>query len=157
MQDLYDRQVKACQVLEGAETNFMKTAAKNQMNKRKAEAKKKGKKGKETDGKAEENGLREDAQSPAGYDAEKRAVTGLEGLVAKKDRPTRKLSAIPFMGKKVDSIDWAKDELVEVKDKLEDVRSKMGHLPAEGSAFIQFHSQIAASVKSYTRGCYTSS
>lgn len=63
-------------------------------------------------------------------------------------RPTHKIESswLPFSGKKVDTIDWCKEELVTVIKSLEEERATLLSRPAGSAAFIQFHNQIAAHI-----------
>lgn len=64
----------------------------------------------------------------------------------KKDRPTHRLGKIPLIGKKVDTIEWARSELETSIPQIE--KSQAGHLKAEGAVlpavFVEFTTQQAA-------------
>ena len=64
----------------------------------------------------------------------------------KKDRPTHRLGKIPFIGKKVDTIEWTRSELTTSVPKIE--KSQATHLKSEGtllpSVFVEFSTQQAA-------------
>ncbi|KDQ58423.1 hypothetical protein JAAARDRAFT_667498 [Jaapia argillacea MUCL 33604] len=142
--DLYDRRMAACNKLESAETSLLNTATKLR-NKQ----------------------LKKDVERDIGL---------AEKLVPKKKRPTHRLPlgfmpfSLPFVGQEVDSINWARDEIVRLNEELaagrktlrKDVaftsRSRPESLPSDGSgatpteqtypplssAFILFNKQIAA-------------
>ncbi|GAA5911541.1 uncharacterized protein JCM6883_005788 [Sporobolomyces salmoneus] len=123
--DLYDRRLKACKKLECAETKLLKLATK-------AIAKNEKKK-KETP--------QLDHESERGEIAR---------WVPTKKRPTHKLGPLGLWGKKVDTIDWAREEIRETTEKLDREREIMNgdhgdkeYSPQSG-AFIQFHTQMAA-------------
>lgn len=86
-----------------------------------------------------------------------------EQLVPKEKRPTHRLPplsflpfGLPFMGKKVDSIEWAREEIVETTKLLNEGRAKLRAdiakpgigddetYPPLNSAFILFNQQISA-------------
>lgn len=139
MPDIHDRRLKACNKLESAEKNLLQTAAKLHL---------KGKAPNQTetaDGKPDPN------------------LPLAEQLVPRDQRPTHRLPpfkflpfGLPFMGEKVDTIDWCKNEIVETNRLLEEARGKLRedidrpgvgedeHYPPLNSAFILFNQQIAA-------------
>ncbi|GLB42058.1 putative extracellular tail, of 10TM putative phosphate transporter [Lyophyllum shimeji] len=99
--DIHDRRIAACNKLEAAETALMKTAAKLRF----ADRKKTGKKG----------GKSADVEaSPAlGTDAV---------IVPREQRPQHRLGMIPFFGEKVDTIEWAREEIRVCTELLEQGR-----------------------------------
>ncbi|KAK9479769.1 hypothetical protein V1514DRAFT_366518 [Lipomyces japonicus] len=66
------------------------------------------------------------------------------------DRPTHRLRlsrwfvGIPFISRKVDTIDWARTELNRLNKEIEDMQENETRFPLLNSAFIQFNSQVAA-------------
>ncbi|KIM46819.1 hypothetical protein M413DRAFT_16459 [Hebeloma cylindrosporum] len=108
--DIYDRRTAACAKLESAETQLLRTAAKLRL-------------------KAAKEGAQKDA-APA--DAESRAIPA-EIEVPESDRPTHKLGSIPFFGQKVDSINWAREEIVECTRLLEEKRAYINAADEHGS------------------------
>jgi len=103
MPALYNRRLKACKVLESAETSLLHKAIK----------------------KASKN---KNSFTPAN-DPEAARNALLEELVPRKDRPSRRLPpfswfpfSIPFMGKKVDTIEWAREQVHELNAQLEQRR-----------------------------------
>lgn len=68
--------------------------------------------------------------------------------VARKERPTHKLGIVPFIGKRVDTIEWCREEIVRLNKLIEEKRHEIqvdSHkYPPQNSAFILFHDQIAA-------------
>lgn len=66
--------------------------------------------------------------------------------VPQKKRPTHKLGKFGLYGKKVDSIDWAREEIVKTTQELETERGLLGgdKYPYDSAVFIEFHSQMAA-------------
>ena len=109
MPDIYDRRIAACSKLESAETQLLRTAAKLRLKAEKARAQK--------------------GAAPA--DAES-ATAEIE--VPESDRPTHKLGSIPFFGKKVDSINWAREEIVECTRLLDEKRALISAADEHGSA-----------------------
>ena len=123
--DLYERRLKACDMLEKAETKLLGIAAIAHL--------------KESD-KAEESSspisissgsseFNKSTKSP--IDKERGAsVSRAEELVPDKERPThrRPIGGLPFslplIGKKVDTIDWARQEILETTKELE-IRRKV--------------------------------
>ncbi|KAF8155669.1 hypothetical protein B0H34DRAFT_751686 [Crassisporium funariophilum] len=97
--DIYDRRLAACAKLESAETQLLRTAAKLRL-----AAAKKGGKGASTD-----------------VESSKSPVTQIE--VPESERPTHKLGSIPFFGQKVDTIQWAREEIVTCTKLLEEGRN----------------------------------
>lgn len=141
--DVYDRRTKACNKLESAQTSLLAIAAKLAVIKNK-------------------NGGLEKTSSA---DPE-RGITLSETHVPREKRPSHRLPwkfmpfALPFIGEKVDSIDWARKEIVETNRILEAERRSIGQQSNKdedaeisekkqsyaplSSAFITFNQQIAA-------------
>lgn len=123
--DLFDRRQKACNKLESAETKLLKLATK--------QIRKNNKKG--TD--APEL----DAEASKGE---------ITRYVPQKKRPTHKLGPLGLWGEKVDTIEWAREEIVKTNRELEEKREVLfgeqrnEKYPPESAAFIQFHTQVAA-------------
>ena len=109
MPDVYNDRMNACNKLESAETSLLKTAAKIQTEKKK-------KLGKEADVPAT-------AQSEESLNSG-RDLSLADRLVPRDERPTHRLPlgflpfGLPFISKKVDSIDWAKDEIQRTNNEL---------------------------------------
>lgn len=122
MPDLYERRLKACAVLESAETSLLNTATKLRNKRLKAEAKSQ-KKGKQPETNSDNRPLTD----PSVADTE-RNVSLAEQLVPKAKRPTHRLPvgplpfSLPLIGKKVDSIDWARAEIIETSADLKERR-----------------------------------
>ena len=129
---LYERRDKACAKLEAAETGLMKKAAKQKL---------------KADKKAKKSKGGESGMEMAANDQEF-STSLAEKYIAKKDRPTHRQHnlplPIPFYGKKVDSIDWAKEEILTTDRELTTLQGTIDKLPPQGAAFIQFNSQIGA-------------
>lgn len=122
--------------LESAQTNLMRQAADNVANE-----KKKRDAGKEVP--AYDPGYTDDAQ----------ANEVAYKYVSRKNRPQHRLPAaswlfsLPnwlFIGKKVDTIDWCKDELERLDEKIDAARKSPDQFKKGNSAFVQFNRQIAA-------------
>jgi hypothetical protein len=142
--DVYDERLQACNKLESAELALIRTAAKI----RRKQIKKAGKK-----------------SEPAELEANDAQLA--DQLVPRKKRPTHCIKpkflpfGLPFIGKKVDSIEWAKEEIIRTSEVLKEGRAtlededmhKMSQgeaskksftYPPVNSAFVLFHNQIAA-------------
>ncbi|VTO92630.1 unnamed protein product [Fusarium graminearum] len=86
-------------------------------------------------------------------DSEKFNSSGIwEKFVSESDRPTHRL---PYEGlhwlppiapfsKKVDTITWCREQLDELNTRIEEQKGLYDRLPPANSAFVQFHTQIAA-------------
>ncbi|KAG0148858.1 hypothetical protein CROQUDRAFT_669563 [Cronartium quercuum f. sp. fusiforme G11] len=61
-----------------------------------------------------------------------------------KKRPQHKLGFFGLWGKKVDTIEWATEEIVESSKELDQLRDKINECPTHNAAFIEFKTQIAA-------------
>lgn len=148
MPDIYNDRLAATKKLESAETTMIKTAAKL---KRKDEKAAKKKNGATLDDKWTSSGGGESDVSIA------------ERLVPKKKRPSHRLKpfswlpfGLPFMGKKVDTIDWCREQIVEKGAALHSAREQLRKdiatpgvsddefYPPLNSAFVLFNQQIAA-------------
>lgn len=60
--------------------------------------------------------------------------------------PTHRLGAIPFFGKKVDSIPWAMKEIEETNRLLAEKRQDLSEYKPKSAAFILFNDQIGAHI-----------
>jgi calcium permeable stress-gated cation channel len=105
--DLYERRLKACDMLESAGTSLLTTAIKRNHKKQKKAANKGG-------------------SSASDPEASRKAL--VEELVPRKDWPSHRLPlswmpfSLPFIGKKVDTIEWARDQVQELNTQLEERR-----------------------------------
>ncbi|KAM5533374.1 hypothetical protein V8D89_012924 [Ganoderma adspersum] len=134
MPDLFDRRQAAAMKLESAETTLINTAVKLHKKRVKKEAKK-------GDKRASLDTSRPlTSNSRTTGDAE-RDVSLAEKLVPRKKRPTHRLPiaswmpfALPLIGKKVDSIDWAREELAETNEGLREARRTLARDVAASSA-----------------------
>lgn len=100
--DIYDRRLAASNKLESAETAYLKSATQaiNKAGKKAA----KSKKGEVTT---------HPAPTPEEMEADSSLISR---YVEKKDRPTHKLGFLGLIGKKVDSLNWCREEIA-VTDK----------------------------------------
>ncbi|PPQ92296.1 hypothetical protein CVT25_008893, partial [Psilocybe cyanescens] len=106
--DIYDRRTAATSKLESAETALLRTAAKLRL---------KAEKGAQKGGSKKSNA--------ATADVEASAVATAELEVPESERPTHKLGMIPFFGEKVDTINWARNEIAECTRLLDEGRAKI--------------------------------
>ncbi|KAI0676509.1 DUF221-domain-containing protein [Trametes maxima] len=178
MPELYERRQAAAKKLESAETTLLNTAVKLHNKQQKAAAKAGGKATTGDARKSTDNDGRP-LTEPSIIDAEQGEITLAEKLVPKNKRPTHRLPpfswmpfALPLMGKKVDSIEWARQELAETNEELRKARRTLARdvattsnlpepatnhpdalkaapgtaqtYPPLNSAFVLFNSQIAA-------------
>jgi len=123
MPDLHERRLKACNLLESAETSLLNIAVKRNEKKQK---------------KAAEAGNKED-NSAGDPEALRKAL--LEELVPRQKRPSHRLPlfswmpfSIPFVGKKVDTIEWAREQVRELTTQLEERREILARDIARTSA-----------------------
>jgi hypothetical protein len=122
MPDLYNRRMKACGVLESGETSLLSVALKRHRKKQK---------------KAAKAGNKEN--SSAG-DPEALPGALLEELVPRKKRPTHRLPlfswlfSLPFVGKEVDTIEWAREQVHDLTMQLEQRREILARDIAKTSA-----------------------
>ncbi|KAI0092654.1 DUF221-domain-containing protein [Irpex rosettiformis] len=170
MPKLYDRQIKASNKLEVAETKLIKKALKNYTKQTKAANKDSTKERSSTD--------HHQLTNAPTIDTERNSVAIADTYVPLKQRPCHRLPpfkflpfSLPLVGRKVDSIDWARREVVETASELErcrrllatDVSRSSTNAPVESNtpdsikplhneqtyiplnaAFILFNSQIGA-------------
>ncbi|TFK34488.1 hypothetical protein BDQ12DRAFT_689686 [Crucibulum laeve] len=123
--DLYDRRLAACSKLESAETALLRTAAKLRLKSEKAAGKEAGKSSKDKDALPITN---------AGTKQQDLERADAESLVPRDQRPTHRLGSIPFMGQKVDTIEWCRTEIAECTQLLEEGRAKISSADERGSA-----------------------
>lgn len=132
--DIYDRRTAAENKLESAETQLMKTAAKLRL-----------------------EAIKESKKASKNKDVE---AAPEHVAVPQDQRPQHRLGSIPFVGKKVDTIDWAREEIQVCTQLLEAGRAVIESdgasantsgekdvatsYPPLNSAFVMFHKQIAA-------------
>ena len=113
MPELYNRRLKTCKMLESVETSLLNKAIKRNSKKEKKTAK---------------AGHKEEGSTPSN-DPEAARIVPVEELVPREDRPTHRLPpftwlpfSIPFVGKKVDTIEWAREQVHELNVQLEQRR-----------------------------------
>lgn len=178
MPELFERRQNAAKKLESAETALINTAVKLHNKKLKAEAKADKRVSVQT-----QNTDGRPLTDPSIVDVERGDVSLAEKLVPRNKRPTHRLPPVgflpfglPLMGKKVDSIDWARQELAETNGALKLARRTLARdvavtsslpppetnhpdamradplssqtYPPLNSAFILFNQQIAAHMAS---------
>ncbi|KAI0819394.1 DUF221-domain-containing protein [Trametes gibbosa] len=181
MPDVYERRLNAAKKLESAETTLLNTAVKLHNKQLKSESKA-AKKAGTTNRRPSTDTANNDGRpltEPSIIDAEQGDITLAEKLVPKTKRPTHRLPpfswlpfSLPLMGKQVDSIEWARQELVETNEALREARRQLSRdvmatsnlpeantnhpdafkadagtaqtYPPLNSAFILFNQQIAA-------------
>ncbi|KAK0563049.1 phosphate metabolism protein 7 [Tilletia horrida] len=119
--DLVDERTKACLKLEGAETSVIKTASKK---------------------------VRKNKVPEGGNPDVEASQDPIDKYLVHKERPSHKLGKIPFMGKKVDTIEWCREEIARLNKLIGDKRAAIStdykEYPPQNAAFILFKTQIAA-------------
>ncbi|CAD6892990.1 unnamed protein product [Tilletia laevis] len=119
--DLVDERAKWCKKLEAAETKVIKTAYK------KVDKKKVPEEGK-VDVEASEDPI--------------------DKYLTTKERPSHRLGKVPCIGKKVDTIQWCREEIARLNKVIGDKRAAVStdykKYPPRNAAFILFKTQIAA-------------
>jgi hypothetical protein len=175
MPDLYNDRLKAVKKLESAETDLIKTATKLKLKEEKAAAKKNGKpvddkwnsvSNAEGDVSLAERRTSDLSPRPSAilvHLAYSIVFCGFLLVVPKKKRPSHRLPpfkwlpfSLPFMGKKVDTIEWCRETIrekgVELHASREQLRKDIAApgtgddevYPPLNSAFVLFNQQIAA-------------
>ena len=119
--DLYNRRLSACDMLESAATSLLNTAVKR--SKKQKDAAKAGNK---------------DNSSAGDPEAARKALVE---LVPRQERPSHRLPlfswlpfSIPLVGKKVDTIDWAREQVHELTTQLEQRRDTLARDIAQTTA-----------------------
>lgn len=139
--DLYERQVKACKALESAETSLLNTAIKlrNKKLKKQAKAAKKAeKKGDASPATADPSADSRHLTAPSITDTEG-GDAFVNSLVPRKKRPTHRLPvlsflpSLPLIGKQVDSIDWAREEIAVTAEELRKKRRELARDVSRGN------------------------
>jgi hypothetical protein len=115
MPDLYNNRLKACKLLESAETSLLNKATKRNNQRQKKIAK---------------GGNNVNNLTPS----EDPSMALLEELVPRKERPSHRLPlftwlpfSLPFVGKKVDTIEWAREQVHKLNTELEQRREILAH------------------------------
>jgi hypothetical protein len=145
--ELYDRRASAINKLESAENALLKTAIKLRNKRLKKEAKAAKKSGAAAPNSESAVTEGRPLKNPSIDDPEGN-VSLAEKLVPQNKRPSHRLPAgfmpfsLPFIGKKVDSIEWARDEVVATNELLARGRAQIGseapgkelpHRPSSGA------------------------
>lgn len=181
MPEVYERRLKAAKKLEAAETSLLCTAVKFQ-NKRQMKDKRARQKAVKDDGRIAFEVAAHDARlqpEPHVFYAELDRFSPVDCLVPKNKRPSHRLPlfswmpfSLPLIGKKVDTIEWARQELAETNQALRRARHQLARdvsmtadfpgthtndpnllcadsataqtYPPLNSAFILFNNQMAA-------------
>ncbi|KAL0959979.1 hypothetical protein HGRIS_011638 [Hohenbuehelia grisea] len=105
--DIYDRRLAACNKLEGAETDLLRTAAKLRIAAKKSKTK----------------NSKDHEYDPEAADT---------SLVPRDKRPQHKLGFLGLLGQKVDTIEWAREEIRICNDLLERGRASLDYGFATG-------------------------
>ncbi|EJD51988.1 DUF221-domain-containing protein [Auricularia subglabra TFB-10046 SS5] len=123
LSELFEDRQKACEKLETAVTQVLRRATKVQNTRAKT---------------ALEKGV------DVPYPAATRAL--LDELVPPGKRPQHRLGMLGLVGKKVDTIEWAKAVIPDLDRRISAARHDLPHVEPAGSAFIEFNLQIGAHV-----------
>jgi calcium permeable stress-gated cation channel len=122
MPELYKRRLKACKMLESVETSLLNEVIKRNTKKENKTAK---------------SGHKDKPSS----DPEAARIDLIEELVPREERPSHRLPpftwlpfSIPFVGKKVDTIEWAREQVHELNVQLEQRREILARDIAQTTA-----------------------
>lgn len=163
--ELYERQVNACKVLESAETNLLNTAIKRrnkQLKKQAKAAKKAEKKGQAPPAGVDSSADNRHLTAPSIADTE-RGDGFVDSFVPRKKRPTHRLPllsflpSLPLVGKKVDAIDWAREEIAVTAEELRKKRRELARDVSRGyklSPHIDEHKPDKLKPDSHTEQIY---
>lgn len=128
LEDMVDERVKLCLKLEGAETKLIKLAN---------DARLKSLKG---------NPGQEEPETPDNVEDDYSAESGSAAArwVRPNDRPTHRLK--PLIGKKVDTINWCRDEIARLNPLIDadQIRYRAGEAPPRNAVFVEFWNQTQA-------------
>ena len=114
---IYDRRTKAVKKLESADVKVIKLASKL---------------------------VRKNKVPADGLADQEKGGSRLSRYILDKKRPTNRLGKVPFIGKKVDTIDWATEEIETTNRELARNRSDITSLKTKSAAFLLFNDQIGA-------------
>ncbi|KAI8451639.1 hypothetical protein BY996DRAFT_7281872 [Phakopsora pachyrhizi] len=67
-------------------------------------------------------------------------------FVHRKSRPTHRLGFLGLFGRKVDTVDWCKDEIVRLTMEIETERRRLDQHRPHNSAFIEFNDRLGAQI-----------
>ena len=121
MPELYERRLKACDLLESAETSLLNIAVK-------------------CDEEQKKTANTGDKEKSSAGDPEAPCKARLEELVPREKRPSHRLPlvswmpSLPFVGRKVDTIEWAREQVQELTTQLEQRREILAKDIAQTSA-----------------------
>lgn len=126
LEDMVSDRQKAAMKLEGAETKLIKLA-----NKARLKAAKKG-------------GSREQPHAEADQEVGAESGSAAGRWLSPKQRPTHRLK--PIIGKKVDTINWARDEIARLNPLIERAQNtyRSGEAKPKNAVFVEFHNQTQA-------------
>lgn len=151
LDDLVEDRMDAAMKLENAETELIRAANKARLDgikKRAKEERARQKKGLPPLYPGNNDGATADAAASQ-YDEEGNTGDDASGSVAAKyldpkKRPTHR--TFPLFGKKLDTINWARDELKELTPKIQEMQAqhKTGDAPLVRAVFVEFHKQCDA-------------
>ncbi|KAG9007929.1 hypothetical protein FRB93_006948 [Tulasnella sp. JGI-2019a] len=148
--DWYKDRLKACKKLEKAECELLRSAVKAEGQKRKIL-----KEMEIQEGKASKSIMKSGGKQPSmlmDKDVELHAEDAIRKTFGGVTRPTHRIGKIPpvggLYGKKVDTIDWCKDEIVRLTALITGARRDLHRNEAQGSAFIQCNLQMGAQILS---------
>ncbi|KAG8889514.1 hypothetical protein FRB98_003988 [Tulasnella sp. 332] len=148
--DWYDERLKACGTLENAECELLREAVKAEGKKRKIL---KDKAKQET--KATKQIMKSGGTEPSvliNKDIELHAEDAIRQAFGNVKRPTHRTGKLPLIGglygKKVDTINWCKDEIVRLTGMINEARQDLHERKAQGSAFVQCNLQMGAQILS---------
>ena len=167
MAAVHGARVKATKILENAQVSLVKKACQQKLQREKTREKQssKGKKIRDDAADSVNKAIMEGEQSPSaltlaelGKKIHNNETLMADRLVPRDQRPQHRIGAkwwLPFSGTKVDTIDWARREVLrttrildvdrqQLADDIEKPGTEGEKYPPLNSAFIYFHQQIAA-------------
>ncbi|THU96938.1 DUF221-domain-containing protein [Dendrothele bispora CBS 962.96] len=145
----FEERQDACGKLEGAVAGLLKEAMKVWRKREKAWKKAHKNQGKHEDGKRKKGDLDVDLEN---QDDEDGLVVPppsrefLDELVPENKRPKHRTGPLGLSGKKVDTIDWCKEEIATLNGKIRQARAKLVEGKSLGSVFILCNLQMGAHI-----------
>jgi calcium permeable stress-gated cation channel len=136
--DLFEERLKACQKLEVAATDVMQLAVKAARKARPQAA--------SSHGPSLPLAVHANKDDRALAAAAEQGNIGAGRFLDNITRPTHRLGWIPFIGQKVDTIDWCTKEIARLNIEIDKLRETLPDCPPQGSAFVQCNLQMGAHV-----------
>ncbi|TFK46380.1 DUF221-domain-containing protein [Heliocybe sulcata] len=144
----FEARQKACKTLESASSKLIRAATKEWARRQKAQHKLAKKVRKPKDVEKAERYAQEDGFDANALIAPPPSQEFLGDLVPENKRPKHRLGVLGKvgLGRKVDTIEWCKEEISRLNNEIEEGRRTLGERKSLGSAFVQCNLQIGAHV-----------